>query len=244
YVHRIGRTGRAGKTGKAITLCSGRRQVFTMRDIGRMVKSEVKPLDIPTLNDIQVKSTASNTEIVEKALGNEPAEIYTKMVTDLLEKGHDINKIAAMALELNFGKQDAEIVEIKSKSKSFTRDTDGQFRKIVISIGRDSRVAPNHIVGAITELTALNGSDIGKIEIYDNRSIVAVPSARLEEVVDAMVGCKICGRPTTTMPMLDQNDGGGRSGGGTYRGKPSYGKNSRGKSGGYDRRRSPAKKEY
>ncbi|MFZ2537757.1 MAG: DEAD/DEAH box helicase [Oscillospiraceae bacterium] len=244
YIHRIGRTGRAGKAGKAITLCSGRRQVFTMRDIGRMVKSDIKPLDIPTLNDIQIKSTASNVDLIEKALVNEPAEIYTKMVNDLIEKGHDANKIAAFALELNFGKQDAEIVEIKSKSKNFTRDTDGQFRKIVISIGRDSRVAPNHIVGAITELTALNGSDIGKIEIFDNRSVVAVPSSRLEEVVDAMLGCKICGKPTTTMPMMEENNSNSNSGG-AYRGKPSFGRNTRPKStGGYDRRRPPIKKDY
>lgn len=241
YVHRIGRTGRAGKEGKAMTLCSGRRQVYTMRDIGRMVKSEVKPLKIPTLKDIQIKSTESNTEIVEKALENEPTDIYVNMVNALVEKGLDINKIAAMALELNFGKQDEKMVDIKVKNKSFTRDANGKYKKMIISIGRSSRVAPNHIVGAITELTNLNGSDIGKIEIYDDKSIVAVPSDRLNEVVEAMVGCKICGKPTTTIAMMEKNNNYSSFGGGSHRGKPSYGKNQRSKRGGYDRRR---KKEY
>ncbi len=35
YVHRIGRTGRAGKTGTAITICSGKKQVYLLRNIAR-----------------------------------------------------------------------------------------------------------------------------------------------------------------------------------------------------------------
>ena len=44
----------------------------------------------------------------------------------------------------------------------------------------------------------LHGSDIGKIEIYDDYSIVAVPSATADEVIDMMYGAKVCGKPVKT----------------------------------------------
>lgn len=41
----------------------------------------------------------------------------------------------------------------------------------------------------------LHGSDIGKIEIYDDCSVVAVPSDSIENVLDRMYGAKVCGKP-------------------------------------------------
>lgn len=222
YVHRIGRTGRAGKSGNAITMCSGRRQVYTMRDIARAVKSEIKPINIPSLTDIQSKSFEFNTTIVEETLSNEIPATYTKMVETLMEKGHDAEAIAAAVLKLHFGQNEVALSEIKSSSNYNSQDrgaTAGGFGKMVINIGRDNRVAPNHIVGAITERTNLAGNDIGKIEIFDDRTVVSIPASRIEEIVDEMVGCKICGRPTITTllaqkPAFNRNGGGSRGNGG------------------------------
>lgn len=219
YVHRIGRTGRAGKAGMAITICSGRRQVFTLRDIGRITRSDLKPLDIPTLSDIRSKSLEVNIEVVERLLADGVSEGYRDMVNALLERGHNLADIAAAALELGFGKQEREIVEIKAAPRRTpgvsTGDAPGRFRKIAVSIGRDAHCAPNHLVGAITERTGLTGGEIGKIEIYDDRSIVAVPAEKLEQVVEAMQGCKICGQSTTTVAVeLKTGDAPGR-----FRGK-------------------------
>ncbi|MEG2852042.1 MAG: DbpA RNA binding domain-containing protein, partial [Hydrogenoanaerobacterium sp.] len=71
------------------------------------------------------------------------------------------------------------------------------YSKIVLNIGRSSRVAPNHIVGAITERTNLSGKDIGKIEIFDERSVIGIPTDDLDSTVAAMQNSKICGKPTT-----------------------------------------------
>lgn len=216
YIHRIGRTGRAGKDGTAITICSGRRQVYTMRDVGRMVKSDIKEFTLPTLRDIQEKSRLSNIDVIEKQLTEDINSAYTAMVAALIEKGHNPELIAAAALQMQFGKLDKQLVGLNQTSASAPRRDSGtassysgsdSYRKMAISIGRSSRVAPNHIVGAITECTNLNGSDIGKIEIYDERTIVAIPAARFDEIVEAMVGCKICGKPTTTVPLIEKDGG-------------------------------------
>lgn len=198
YVHRIGRTGRAGKEGKAITICSGRRQVYTMRDIARAVKSEIKMVNIPSITDIHERNLTSNLSLIEDTLSQEISDVYANMVQELIEKGYSPVSIAAAALQLQFGDQMNELSEVKSINRGNTKTANGDYGKMVINIGRDSRVAPNHIVGAITERTNLSGSEIGKIEIYDDKTIVAIPKGRIEEVLDAMVGCKICGRPTAS----------------------------------------------
>ncbi|WMJ23957.1 DEAD/DEAH box helicase [Paludicola sp. MB14-C6] len=232
YVHRIGRTGRAGKSGIAITICSGRRQVYTLRDIARSVKSEIKLVDIPSTTDIHQKSLSTNLSLVEQELEKEISDVYVQMVNDLLEKGHTLPEIAAAALQMQFDNQMAEIAEIKSANRGNTRDVGGNYGKIVINIGRDSRVAPNHIVAAISERTNLSGNEIGKIEIFDDKTIVSIPSSHIEEVLDGMVGCKICGKPTVSSlmegkPRYPRKNGSNNNRGGRkpdYRKKPRYNK--------------------
>lgn len=240
YVHRIGRTGRAGKSGNAITICSGRRQVYTMRDIARAVKSTINAADIPSLNDIQERSLNTNLATIEEALKCEVKKSYIDMVQKLIDAGNAPEFIAAAALQINFSAQECELNDIKSKNNRPSTDNSGGYKKIIINIGRDSRCAPNHIVGAITEKTTLSGSDIGKIEIFDDKSIVGIPSAHFEDVLEAMVGCKICGKPTITTAMIEKagfgRDGGynrGGSGGGYNRGGSSGGYRRGGSSGGY-----------
>lgn len=243
YVHRIGRTGRAGRAGMAITICSGRRQVFTLRDIGRFTKSEIQPLDIPTLNDIRQKSLEANLDLVENILKAGADDRWRDMVNALIARGYSLEDVAAASLELHFGGQEKEIVEVKPASRGLrdsgdrsSRDAAGRFRKIAISIGRDAHCAPNHLVGAITDRTGISGGEIGKIEIYDSRSIVAIPAEKLEQVVEAMQGCKICGQSVDTV-ALELKKGASYSegerppyrGSGKPRAKGSYGKKPYGK---------------
>ena len=73
-----------------------------------------------------------------------------------------------------------------------------------MDIGRSSHAAPNHIVASITERSMLHGSDIGKIEIYDDYSVVAVPADTLDEVLDSMYGAKVCGRPVKARAFTEK----------------------------------------
>ncbi len=197
YVHRIGRTGRIGKKGTSITICSGRKQVIAMKEIARTVKSSVSEIPVPTNADIHARLHESNARLVEQALDSGIAPPYTDMVNSLLEKGHSLFDIAAAALQMHFSDTEVNIQDIVQERKQY-RHAGGQFSKIVLDIGRASRVAPNHLVASITERSMLHGSDIGKIEIYDDYSVVAVPSSSADEVVDMMYGAKVCGKPVKT----------------------------------------------
>ncbi len=194
YVHRIGRTGRIGKKGTSITVCSGRKQVIAMKEIARTLKSTVTEIDVPTNADIHSRINEANAQTVENALHGEIGQQYINMVNTLLENGHSLFDIAAAALQMHFSEDETNISDIVKERKQY-KGSDGKFSKIVLDIGRASRVAPNHLVASITERSMLHGSDIGKIEIYDDYSVVAVPSNSADEVIDMMYGAKVCGKP-------------------------------------------------
>lgn len=203
YVHRIGRTGRIGKEGNSVTICSGRRQVMALNDIARAVKSKITEIPVPTSNDIKSRLNAENEKTVEKILSEQPSELYVNMVNSLLEKGHSLFDIAAAALQLNFSEKEVKIEDIKTERRKNGKSTG--FSKIVLDIGRNSHVAPNHIVASITERSILHGSDIGKIEIYDDCSVVSIPSDTAVEVIDRMYGAKVCGKPVKTVMLENEN---------------------------------------
>lgn len=233
YVHRIGRTGRAGKTGTAITICSGRKQIIVLQNLARSVKSKIDLIDIPSVDDIFEKNSQVQIDTIEESLNSTVKDKYVDMVNTLIERGHDPKDIAASLLQMNFGKDEAKLVDIKVDRKAKFLDTnltESGFTKIRINIGRDKRVAPNHIVGAITERTGLNGKDIGKIEIYDDMSIIGIPSAAVDQVVEDMIGCKICGYPTSTT-LVSENAKSKSKGYGNYSKKAKHGN-----SGHYDRK--------
>ncbi len=198
YVHRIGRTGRIGKKGTSITICSGKRQVIALKEIVRALKCSISEIDVPTGDDIRQRLTAENALNAEKVLSGEIAPQYREMVNLLLQKGYSLFDIAAAAMQIGFAEKEIRIADIRNERKQYGKNQDTDYSKIVIDIGRSSRVAPNHLVASIAEHSFLHGSDIGKIEIYDQYSVVSVPSDAADEVIDRMYGAKVCGKPVKT----------------------------------------------
>ncbi len=192
YVHRIGRTGRAGKEGTAITICSGRRQFFSIRDIGRITRSEIEQIPIPTVAQIRRIQNERSLDQVRAALAEELPMEYRTMVGKLMAEGHEPALIATAAMQLCFRRDEAGLSDIEFERKA---NGDQLYRKLLINIGRRQRIAPNHIVSAIAGRANIRGSEIGKIEIYDERTVVGVPAERAETIEKAMEGAIICGQP-------------------------------------------------
>ena len=191
YVHRIGRTGRAGHSGVAITICSGRRQVLQLMQLARSVRSGVTRMELPTGSEAAARiAERAQTELgalLEAGVSDRARE----WVNALLAGGHSLPDIAAAALQLHYGSGEPE----PGDEFAAPRAKSGTFRRLRLNIGRSSHVAPNHLVAAIAERTGMPGSEIGKIEIFDDAALVAVPAERAEECEAAMGGCRICGRP-------------------------------------------------
>lgn len=220
YIHRIGRTGRAGKAGCSITICSSKREINEIRQIAVAVKSEIKELPLPTAEDIQAKAIAKATDEIEAQILRGTKPIITDMVGDLVQRGHSLQSIAEASLTLHYSEvgkpikmvvtqikhESGEGASIESGIKDYDRRTAEtksrpkvrrmDFALVVLDIGSSNRVGVNHIIGAITDRTGISGKEIGKVDIAPEQSLVEISSDRVEQVLEEMRGCKICGKPT------------------------------------------------
>ena len=197
YVHRIGRTGRAGKTGSAITILSGKRQVYELRALERDLKIKIESMPIPSFTDIKESNTEKNVKSVEAIVSTEINETYSKMLDMLVEKGHTAEDIAKAVMQMHFSKLDEALNSIEVIRNKTYSDNE-EFTRLKINIGRSKRVAPNHLVAAITEKTGITSKEIGKIEIFDAFSIVGVSKSNVDAVLEKMVDCTICGYEVVT----------------------------------------------
>ena len=106
--------------------------------------------------------------------------------------------VAAAAFDLAFAGRDDGLkdIAVERRQPADRRQPDrdrGRFRKIQLGAGRKQNVAPNHIVSAVAERAHIRGSLIGKIEIFDDFSVVGVPADRSEEIARSLEGLRLCG---------------------------------------------------
>jgi ATP-dependent RNA helicase DeaD len=82
----------------------------------------------------------------------------------------------------------------RDEGKGRPRSGGGDVTRLYISAGRDDRLRPGDLVGAIANETSVAGREIGAIDIQDRFSLVEVPSDRVDEVIDALRATTLRGR--------------------------------------------------
>ncbi|MFO0397814.1 MAG: DbpA RNA binding domain-containing protein, partial [Gemmatimonadota bacterium] len=70
----------------------------------------------------------------------------------------------------------------------------GELTRLFIAAGRNAKVRPADLVGAIANEAGLHAKAIGSIEIADAFSIVEVPSEAADDVIAALRSATIRGR--------------------------------------------------
>ena len=85
----------------------------------------------------------------------------------------------------------------RTESAGAHRTTGQDMTRLYVSAGRSARVRPGDLVGAIAGETSLSGRDIGSIEISDGFSLVEVPSAKVDEVIEALRSTTLRGKKVT-----------------------------------------------
>ena len=206
YVHRIGRTGRAGRTGTALTLCCGRVQVVQLQRLAQRTKSAITRMEIPTVAQIEQADQQRTLERIEEAMASEPVPFHTELVAQLVEKGYAPERIAAALMSMNHlgGGDSGKLKDLPIAAKKVAVREHRAMAGIMFNIGAENRVSERHIVGAVTERAGISSHDLGKIQISDSVSTVMVPAEMAAEVMLAMRGCKICGKPVHATPMPEQ----------------------------------------
>jgi ATP-dependent RNA helicase DeaD len=220
YVHRIGRTGRAGRGGTAITLAEPREHRL-LRSIEAMTKQKIEVATVPTVADLRAKRLdITRASLRERLLAGHLDS--TRVVVESLAGEFDIVDIAAAAVQLAHTAiagegDDREIPavtaapDLRALAKGGrplqsargrlglrdAQDDQGSMARLFIGAGRRAGIRPGDLVGAITGEAGIQSRAIGAIEIGDGFSLVDVPEAQADDIINALRATKIRGsRPT------------------------------------------------
>ena len=203
YVHRVGRTGRAGKTGIAITLVAPKEQ-YSIRRIEKFTKHQLVKASIPTEEEIATYRVTNLMDQVAVWIRRGRCTQEQQLVAQLVEEGHDVNMIAAIALKMARAEEKqrpiAKISDVKDVQRSKSRrpqraaSRDGARSKgnssheqgmirLRLNRGKKHGVRPNDVVSTIARYSKVPGSSIGKIRIQDKNTLVDVQENFVKQVL-------------------------------------------------------------
>ncbi len=212
YVHRIGRTGRAGKSGIAISIVppSG---MSRLRSIESFTRQKIKRAEIPTREEILLGREVRLLDQIEVWLKRGRCQREREIVSELAESGHDPLEIAAVALKIARAEEKqrpiqkiGEVRQEKSRrSRQPNRKGKQRFQRsssrnrgarvnatfsheagmvrLVLSKGKAHGVNPGEVVSTIAYHADIPGSEIGKIQIQPQHTLVDVPEKFCEQVI-------------------------------------------------------------
>jgi ATP-dependent RNA helicase DeaD len=77
---------------------------------------------------------------------------------------------------------------------------DGPARKLIASAGRAAGLEPSDIIHAITAATGLDGEAVRNVRVLERFTLLEVPEAQAERVVDRVSGTELCGQVVRLEP--------------------------------------------
>ncbi|WP_166972225.1 DEAD/DEAH box helicase [Brevibacterium atlanticum] len=218
YVHRIGRTGRAGRSGEAILFVTPREQRM-LGSIERATKQKVEPLTLPSVEEL----TSTRVEKFTKRIDDVLATTELTELTEVLEQyslSRDVpasNIAAALAsLVLESNTLKAEPMPEPARHQNRDRDRDGgrdggrparggrgrdeNMTTYRLAVGRNERLQPGAVVGAIANEGGITSKQIGHIDIRSNHTLVDLPKDLDPSVLRKLAHTEIQGRPIDIRP--------------------------------------------
>ncbi|HSL74868.1 MAG TPA: DEAD/DEAH box helicase [Ilumatobacteraceae bacterium] len=232
YVHRIGRVGRAGREGVAITLAEPRER-RGLENIERLTKQKFEIARVPTVSDLRERQIELTVAAVREALAAVDLEDFNVVLHALAGEDSDRNiALAAIKLvhesrgatidELEIpdasdrlrGKPSDGAKKFDKKAPRNTGEKDRSGSKgqrsggagtafVHVSLGRKAGVRPGDLVGAIANETGLVGREIGPIRIAEAYSVVGVPEASVDHVINTMQSTTMRGKRARVRRFVD-----------------------------------------
>ncbi len=198
YVHRVGRTGRAGRSGEAILFVSPRERRM-LHAIERATKQKIEMMELPSTETINDQRIARFKQRITDALAVEDLGFYYQLVEQYRqEQNVPAVEIAAALAKLVQGdeplllqkkpeKPQRSFEEKYQKKKPSSRrrsshEMEVGMKTYRIEVGKVHGAKPGNIVGAIANEVGLDSSHIGRIQLFDDFSIVDLPDDMPKEV--------------------------------------------------------------
>ncbi len=210
YVHRIGRTGRAGRSGEAILFVHPRERRLLKR-LEQATRQTIEPMDLPSNRAINKQRIARFHERITEALASTELETYQSII-EQYQRENDIpfeTLAASLAILANgdtpllvkdqigkasFSNDSRRESDHKSDRRFSGRRSEVGMETYRIEVGRNHRVQPGNIVGAIANEAGIHSDAIGKIKIFDHFSTVDLPIGFPRDLLETLQGVYIAGR--------------------------------------------------
>ena len=218
YVHRIGRTGRAGRTGEAVLFVTPRERRF-INNLERATGQPIEPMEVPGNTAInQGRLDRLHKRLSEAVHQDRPNAEEGALLKELLQRiGTELelspDQLAYAALSMAIGPEpllrqqgDDEWIHNNQRrdrdrgdrrerrSDRPARAPEENMQRYRVEVGHRDRVKPGNLVGAIAGETGLQGRAIGRIQIFDNHSLVDLPKGMPEDVYNSLRRLRVMNR--------------------------------------------------
>jgi len=205
YVHRIGRTGRAGRKGDAILFVSPREKRM-LRAIEKATRKKIETMDLPSTELINDQRIARFKQRITDTLATENLGLFPQLV-EQYQQEHNVPamEIAAALAHLLQGdtplllqnkpqkkakdswkKEERKPYKKRERSSQEVLPPEEGMERYRIEVGHKHNVQPGNIVGAIANEAGLDSQHIGRINIYDNYSMVDLPEGMPKDIFNIL----------------------------------------------------------
>jgi ATP-dependent RNA helicase DeaD len=218
YTHRIGRTGRAGRSGEAILFITPRERGL-LKAIERATRQPVSPLTLPTVKAVNDVRIAKFKEQITETLAAGGLEQFRSLIEEY-EREQDVPAVDIAAALAKLGRGEVPLLlekpdrEVKAmptwdemnqraprgeaapgyKRERSERAPDPGMQTYRIEVGHVHGVKPGNIVGAIANESGMNAKNIGRIEIYDDYSMLDMPADLPPDLLDHLKKVWVAGQ--------------------------------------------------
>ena len=184
YVHRIGRTGRANRTGTAYSLVTPK-DFSMLKQIQKVTKSAITQRPIPTAEQINNKKFKDMINEVKETINKGELTKFMPSAIELTESYDPLSIIAAL-MKIKFEKEsvfDYSSNKLESPKKEDVR--------LFFSVGKRDGLTPKVLINYIKDMTRINASTIGQIDLMENFSFVTVDESVSAKILSKCPGGKI-----------------------------------------------------
>ncbi len=234
YVHRIGRTGRAGRKGDAILFVAPREKRL-LGAIEKATRKKIEMMELPTTELINDKRIARFKQRITDTLANEDLAFFSQLIEQYQQEHNVPAEDIAAALAQLLQGDTPFLLQQKSQHKAgqsrpeVNRDRDEStprrqrahtehdrsarresrvedgMERFRIEVGHNHNVMPGNIVGAIANEAGIDSQYIGRINIYDDYSLVDLPEGMPKEIFNELKKVWVAGQQLKISRLTTEN---------------------------------------
>ena len=202
YVHRTGRTGRAGRTGTAITLV-GPTELGILYYLRLQYRIFPVERTLPSEGEQRTRQEADRIAMIEAAYPKAPTERELALVRRFMTHANAERMLAGL-LGAFFGEESEELDKVAAakrrrgkehsdapRASEISGDEDEppvETTTLYVNVGRRDELKASELGRLLRDRSGLKRKEIGRIRVRDKHSLVDVPEARAQDVIDSMAG--------------------------------------------------------